>query len=69
MAITRIEGLSARRAGLRPGDIILAVGRNAVGSTAALDRALSALPPGQTAMLLVRRGNATQYVAVTPREQ
>ena len=69
VAITRIEGLSARRAGLRPGDILLAVGRNAVGSTAALDRALSALPPGQTAMLLVRRGNATQYVAVTPREQ
>ena len=69
VAIARVEGLSARRAGLRPGDIILAIGRKAVGSSAALDRALSALPEGQTAMLLVRRGNATQYVAVTPREQ
>lgn len=69
VAIARIEGLAARRAGLQPGDVILAIGRAPVGSSVALNRALGGLKPGQATMLLVRRGNATQYVAVTPREQ
>ncbi len=69
VAIARIEGLAARRAGLQPGDVILAIGRTPVGSSAALNRALNGLKPGQATMLLVRRGDATQYIAVTPREQ
>jgi serine protease Do len=67
VAISRIEGLAARRAGLQPGDVILAVGRNSVGTVAALDRELSALKPGDTAMLLVQRGGSSRYIAVTPR--
>ncbi|HKN79639.1 MAG TPA: DegQ family serine endoprotease, partial [Lysobacter sp.] len=55
VAIARIEGLAARRAGLQPGDVILAVGRNSVGTRAALDRELRALKAGDTAMLLVQR--------------
>ena len=58
-------GDAAAEAGLQPGDIILSVGRSTVGSSAALDRALSGVRDGQTVMLLVRRGNATQFVAVT----
>lgn len=69
VAIARIEGLAARRAGLQPGDVVLAVGRKSVGSVAELDAELRALRPGQPTMLLIRRGNATQYVAVTPRAQ
>ena len=69
VSISRIEGLAARRAGLQPGDIILAVGRNPVGSAGALNQQLRTLKPGQTAMLLVRRGNASQYIAITPRAQ
>ncbi|WP_343225845.1 DegQ family serine endoprotease [Noviluteimonas lactosilytica] len=65
--IARIEGLAARRAGLQPGDIILAVGRNSVGSVAQLDRELSGLKPGDTAMLLVQRGGSSRYIAVSPR--
>jgi serine protease Do len=65
--IARIEGLAARRAGLQQGDIILAVGRNSVGSVAQLDRELAALRPGDTAILLVQRGGTSRYIAVSPR--
>jgi serine protease Do len=67
VAIARIEGLAARKAGLQPGDIILAVGRNSVASTAQLDRELAAVKPGDTAMLLVQRGGTSRYIAVSPR--
>lgn len=67
VGIARVEGLAARSAGLRPGDVILAVGRNKVASASALDQQLRDVKQGQTVMLLVRRGQATQFVAVTPR--
>jgi serine protease Do len=67
VGIARIEGLAARNAGLQPGDVVLRVGNVAVGSPAALDRELGKVRAGQTVMLLVRRGGATQFVAVTPR--
>jgi len=67
VAITRVEGMAARQAGIQPGDVVLAVGRTPVGSAVALDRQLREVRAGQTVMLLVRRGDATQYVAVTPR--
>lgn len=68
VGIARVEGLAARNAGLQPGDIILSVGRVPVGSPAALDGELRKVRAGQTVMLLVRRGNSTQFVAVTPRQ-
>ncbi len=67
VGIARIDGVAARSAGLQPGDVVLSVGRTPVGSPAALDRELARVRTGQTVMLLVRRGNATQFVAVTPR--
>ncbi|HVR80543.1 MAG TPA: DegQ family serine endoprotease [Luteimonas sp.] len=67
VAIARVEGLAARNAGVQPGDVILSVGRAAVDGPAALDRELRKAKAGQTVMLLVRRGGATQFVAVTPR--
>ena len=67
VAIARVEGLAARSAGIRPGDIVLKVGRNDVGNPAELDRELRKTQPGQTVMLLLRRGNVSQFVAVTPR--
>lgn len=68
VGIARIDGLAAREAGLQPGYIVLRVGDQAVGSVAALDKALAGVKPGQTVMLLVRRGNSTRFFAVTPRE-
>ena len=66
MLIARVEGMAAREAGLRPGDVVLAVGRNDVGSANALNAQLRGLKPGQAVMLLVRRGGGTQYVTVDP---
>jgi serine protease Do len=67
VGIARVQGLAAREAGIRPGDVVLQVGRAEVGSAAALDRELRNVKAGETVMLLLRRGNATQFVAVTPR--
>ena len=58
-------GDAASEAGLQSGDVILSVGRTTVGTVSALDRELAGVKDGQTVMLLVRRGNATQFVAVT----
>ena len=65
--MARVQGLAAREAGIRPGDVILAVGRANVASVAALERELGKIRAGQAVMLLVRRGGNTQYIAVTPR--
>jgi len=64
--IARVEGMTAREAGLRPGDVVLAVGRNDVGSANALNAQLRGLKPGQAVMLLIRRGGGTQYITVDP---
>lgn len=68
VVVQQVLGAAARRAGLRPGDVILRVGRRATGSAKAFAEAVKDLAPGQTAMLLVRRGEATQFIAVAPRE-
>ena len=67
--IARIDGQAAREAELRPGDVILAVGRNDVGSASALNDRLKAAGTGKPVMLLVRRGGGTRYVTVTPVER
>ena len=64
--VARVEGIAAREAGLRPGDVVLAVGRNTVASAGALNAQLRGLKPGQAVMLLVRRGGGTQYITVDP---
>ncbi len=67
VGIARINGLAAREAGMRPGDIVLRVGNEPIGSAVALDRALAGVKPGNTVMLLVRSGNASRFIAITPR--
>jgi serine protease Do len=67
VGIARVEGLAARSAGVRAGDVVLKVGRNAVGSPAELDRQLRDAKPGQTVMLLLSRNGTSQFVAVAPR--
>ncbi|GHC06274.1 DegQ family serine endoprotease [Thermomonas carbonis] len=64
--VARVEGVAAREAGLRPGDVILAVGRNDVSSAATLNAQLRAFGTGKPVMLLVRRGGGTQYLTINP---
>lgn len=54
----------ARRAGIRQGDVILAVNDAKVDRIADLNRALSALAPGSVVALLVLRDESRAYVAV-----
>jgi serine protease Do len=61
-----IRGIAGRRAGISEGDIVLMVGRTAVGSANAFNEAVKDAKPGEPVMLLIRRGEATQFVTVTP---
>ncbi|HVB84124.1 MAG TPA: DegQ family serine endoprotease [Rhodanobacteraceae bacterium] len=62
--ITRVLGQAAMQAGLQPGDVILMVGQRSVGSAKAFDQALQGYKPGDEVMLLVRRDNVTQFIAI-----
>jgi len=65
VVVTRITGAAARRAALRPGDVILMVGRKPIKSSAEFNAALKDAKPGDSIMLLVRRDDQTQFLAVT----
>ena len=54
----------AADAGLEPGDVVLEVNRRAVASAAEYKNAVKAVKKGDTALVRVRRGQATQYVPV-----
>lgn len=65
VVVTRIAGVAAQTTPLRPGDIVLRVGRNSVKSAAEFNAAVKDLKPGDSVMFLVQRGESTQFVAVT----
>ena len=62
--ITRVNGQSARDAGLSPGLVVLQVGRTPVGSVAALNKALGGYSKGDVVMLLIRANGNSAFVAV-----
>jgi serine protease Do len=64
VVITDIRG-AARRSPLQPGDVVLMVGRKSVKSAGDFNDAVKAVKPGDSVMLLVRREDVTQFVAVT----
>jgi len=57
----------ALRAGLQKGDIVLRIGDTDVVSAAQFGAIVRKLDPQKTVALLVKRGDATQYVALKPR--
>ncbi len=65
VVITRLVGATARRSALAPGDVILMVGRKPVKSADEFNAAVKSVKPGDAVMLLVRRNDQTQFIAVT----
>ena len=59
-----VESADASRTPLRPGDVIVGVGRESVKSVEDFDRLIGEQKQGDTVALLVRRGEATVYVPV-----
>lgn len=66
VVISRVAGTPARRAGLQPGDVVLMVAGRSIGSAAEFNAAVKDAKPGQPVLLLVRRGERTDFRAVTP---
>jgi len=64
VVITDIRG-TARRSPLQPGDVVLMVGRKPVKSAGDFNDAVKDVKAGESVMLLVRREDVTQFVAVT----
>jgi serine protease Do len=64
--INRVVGTPGRRAALQQGDVILLVGGRTVGSAKQFNDAVKDARPGQPVLLLVRRGDRTEFRTVTP---
>jgi serine protease Do len=65
VVVTRIAGSAARRTALAPGDVILMIGRKPVRSVADFNATLKSAKAGDAVMLLVRRNDQTQFIAMT----
>lgn len=59
----------AARAGLRPGDVILRLNNTDVKDAKQFNALVSKLEPKRAAVLLVRRGDASQFVPIKPNGQ
>ena len=59
-----VESADASRTPLRPGDVIVGVGRESFKSIEDFERLIGEQKQGDTVALLVRRGEATVYVPV-----
>ena len=65
VAVETAEGAAAR-AGLREGDIVLRVNNTDIQDSKQFQAVISKLEPKRTVLLLVRRGEASQFVTVKP---
>jgi serine protease Do len=65
VVITDIKSAAARRSALQPGDVVLMVGRKSVKSADEFNNAVKEAKTGDSVMLLVKREDTTQFVAIT----
>ncbi|MDD2915034.1 MAG: DegQ family serine endoprotease [Gallionella sp.] len=62
--VADVKGSAARAAGLRQGDVLLAIGNIRLRSLKQFNEILKQVPKGRNVALLVRRGDAASYVAI-----
>jgi serine protease Do len=65
VVITDIKSATARRSALQPGDVVLMVGRKPVKTAEEFNSAVKDAKSGDSVMMLVKREDQTQFVAVT----
>lgn len=65
VAVSNVTGAVATQAGLQPGDVILMVNQKKVGSVEAYRTATNGVKPGDTVLLLVRRGDSSNFIALS----
>ena len=65
VVIGEITGPVAAQAGLQAGDVILMVNQQKVGSVAEFQMASKEVKPGNTVLLLVRRGDQSNFIGLT----
>ncbi|MEO8672452.1 MAG: Do family serine endopeptidase [Tahibacter sp.] len=63
--ITRVTGAPAKRAALQPGDVVLMVGKKKVKNASEFNAEVKDVKAGDSVMLLVRRDETSQFVAVS----
>jgi serine protease Do len=66
--VTDAEGAAAR-AGIRRGDVVLAIKGNEVKTVEEFNSLVKSAPPGEPLALLIQRGESTLYVAVKPETE
>ena len=64
VVITDIKSATARRSALQPGDVVLMVGRKPVKTAEEFNSAVKDAKSGDSVMMLVKREDTTQFVAV-----
>jgi serine protease Do len=64
--ITRVVGDAAYRAGLRPGDLVLAINNQSVADVDEFESVVGKLPAKKAVALRVMRGGTTTFIAFTP---
>lgn len=65
VVVTHVGGGAARSAAIAPGDVIMMVGRKPVKTVADFNATVKGVKPGESIMLLVRRDDQTQFIALT----
>ena len=66
LVVARSADVTGVASGLEPGDVILAVNRNPVGTIESLNREVSRVPSGSPLVLQVNRMGSYRYVAMPP---